>query len=78
MAINRRMILISRTLPDLSQKYGILFVIPDNGDSVYPVTQLKDRLSDMSVLNALEKEIEKKYQQVSVSFFFLTVSGKAL
>jgi hypothetical protein len=49
-------------LSTLAEKYGILFVLADNGSSVYPVTKLKDPLSDMSVMNALKKEIDSRYK----------------
>jgi hypothetical protein len=54
--------IINWNLSKLSKKYGILFVLPDNGTSVYPITKLNDPLSDMSMLNTLKKEMEIRYK----------------
>jgi hypothetical protein len=51
-------------LDALSKKYGVLFVLPDNGTSVYPVSKLGDPLSDMGMMNSLKVEIDKRYKAV--------------
>ncbi|MGA2142421.1 MAG: hypothetical protein ABSG94_08355 [Brevinematales bacterium] len=56
--------IINWDLSGLSDKYGILFVMVDNGTSVYPVTKLDDPLSDMSMMNELKKEIDGRYKAV--------------
>jgi hypothetical protein len=49
-------------LDQLSKKYKVLFVLPENGKSVYPVTKLSDPFSDLSLLNAMKTEIDKRYK----------------
>ena len=58
--------IVNWKLSELSQKYGVLFVLPDNGASVYPVTKINDPLSDMSMMNALKKEIENHFKAAKI------------
>jgi hypothetical protein len=48
-------------LENLSGRYGILFVLPDCGTSVYPVTK-RDPFSIMNLLHSLKAEIDHRFK----------------
>jgi hypothetical protein len=48
-------------LETLAKKYSVLFVLTDNGDSVYPVTKANDPLSDMALLAKLKKVVDDRF-----------------
>jgi hypothetical protein len=59
-------------LGDMAAKFSVLFVLPDNGDSVYPISRINEPLSDMGTLEILHRIIREKFssagRELSIGF----------